>query len=343
MALDKLTIANQLDYLGTHKDFGDFTHQISENTGNHYKDLWLENARANRDLIRQHGWACEDLMDAHKGKTSILLGASPAIRKQIEDIKELQQDPDFVLIGISSGLQYLFDNDIKPKYVFIADADPMVKRFWETLDYSKTRDITLISNISTTPELIRKWQGPLKFLGIWTTIKKLDHKFRKWFPNMNGNNEFFFGLMSQYNTAAAMAFTVFGTKILIFVGNEFGFKDREATYYADRSDLKDKFIRKPHIDIYGNVYYTNYGLLSLKLILEDFLGKLAGDGWFFNCTEAGIFGVTVKHGNLPWIQQFKLKTGIGQARHIMVYGKPLYELSTIQKPTFKETLLYARA
>ncbi len=64
-------------------------------------------------------------------------------------------------------------------------------------------------------------------------------------------------------------------------------------------------------------------LMSLKLGLEDFLGKLSGKGWFLNCTEAGIFGVT-KKGNIPWIHQLTLTNGIAQARSIMETGQPLY-------------------
>ena len=101
-------------------------------------------------------------------------------------------------------------------------------------------------------------------------------------------------------------------------------KTKDEKYYVDREDLKDGWEKHPQIDINGNKVYTNYMLMSLKFVLEDLLGKLSGAGWFFNCTEAGIFGVSKKHGNLPWIHQLKLKTGIAQARQIMRTGEPFY-------------------
>lgn len=319
-----MAIANPLAYIDDNDDWSGFVNQVSKNTGNHYNRLWLENARVNKSLIRQCGWAGEALQGKHKGKTSVLLGASPAIKNQVEELRQLRKDPNFVFVGLSSGIDFLLGNDIYPHYMMIADADPDTKRFWIKTDFSKTKDITLIASICTHPYFLEKWQGDIKFLAIYTTIKRLDKKFHKWFHPINGCGNYFAGLFSQYNTGAAVAFSMLETEIIIFVGNELSFKTEKETYYVDREDLKDKWQRKPQIDINGNKVYTNYMLMSLKFVLEDFLGKLSGVGWFFNCTEAGIFGVSSKHGNLSWIHQLPLKTGIAQARQLMRTGEPFY-------------------
>jgi len=320
-----------IDYLGTaRKDWSTFMNQMSSNTGHFYLDFWIDNAKKNKKLFERCGWACEELQDAHEGKTAVLLGASPAIRKQVETLKWLQHDPDFIFFGISSGLSFLVKNGIWPKYMIIADADPAVKRFWDGIDMEKTKDITLISSLCVHPDLLKMWRGPIKFLAIYTSEKKVNRVIEKKYRPINSMGSWFYAISSQYNTAAAFAFLVLRTPILIFVGNELGFADKEITYYADRTDVKDNWIRKPHIDIYGNVAYSNQMLMSLKLGLEDFLGKMSGAGWFFNCTEAGIFGVSIefmrKNGtaNLPWIHQLTLKNGIAQARSIMGKGKPIY-------------------
>jgi hypothetical protein len=317
-----MAVANPLNFIGENEEWCDFVNRVSSNTGTFYERLWLENTKANKPLIKKYGWVSEALQGTHKGKTTVLLGASPAIKNQVETLKKLQGDPDFILIGLSSNIDFLLENELYPDYMMIAEADPETERFWTNTDFNKTKDITLIANICTHPFFLDKWKGDIKFLAIYTMVKKLDKKFAKWFYPINGCGYYFLGLMSQYNTGAAVAFTIFESEILIFVGNELSYKDMDQTYYVDRADLKDKWEKHPQIDINGNKVYTTYMLMSLKFTLEDFLGKLSGAGWFFNCTEAGIFGVSAKFGNLPWIQQLKLTTGIAQARNIMQTGEP---------------------
>lgn len=327
------------DYIGHNKLWKAFHAKINSNTGKHYLDLWFSNAKANKSRLKDCGWACEAFQGKHKGLTSVLLGASPAIRNQVEKLRELQSD-DFVFIGITSGLEFMVENGIKPKYVMIADADPKMSRFWSKLDPNDTKDSTLIASVCTHPSMLDKWKGDIKFLCIYTDQEKFNDKLRKWYGNINGTGAFFHAISSQYNTGAALSLLVFEAKVLIFVGQECGFKDREVGYYPDRVDHKDKDFRKAHPDIYGNVYYTNHSLWSLKQTLEDFLGKVHGAAYFFNCTEAGIFGVSKDLGNLPWIQQFTLDMGVRQARSIMYRGEPIYQPEFIQRPSLVETLSY---
>ena len=316
-----INTAKRLNFLESNKDWSEFISSISQNTGTIYHEQWIENARANTERVKKYGWAAEALQEAHKGKTAICLGASPAITKQIDRLRELQNEPDFVFIGISSGLKYLFENGIKPKYAMICDADPKVSRFWDGMDMAQTKDITLIANVCVHPSLLDMWQGDMKFLAVWTTIEDLDKELQKHYAPLNGCGAFFPALCSQYNTGVAFAYLILECPIVIFVGNELSFETQKTSYYIDREDIKDSWVRKPHINIFGDTVYTNYMFMSLKFALEDFLGKLPG--WFFNATEAGIFGVSVRYGNLAWIHQLKLAMAITQARAIMRTGNPL--------------------
>ena len=333
------------DYIGCeqNKDWKKFHTWVSENTGKHYLDLWFSNARANRARLKDYGWACDAFQGKYKRKAAIMLGASPAIRKQLDKLRELQNDNDFVLIGITSGLEFMVENGIRPKYVMIADADPKMARFWDKLDPEATKDSTLIASVCTHPDMLDKWKGDIKFICIFTDNDKLNKKLLKWYGNINGTGHFFHAISSQYNTGAAFAMLVFETQILIFVGQECGFKDNNVGYYPDREDHKDKQIRAPHIDIYGDVYYTNHSLFSLKQTLEDFLGKISGAGWYFNATEAGIFGVSKRYGNLPWIKQLTLDMAVRQAKSIIYTGEPIYGIESVLKLTLSETLRYGIA
>lgn len=314
-----------LNYIEQNQDWLKFNHAISDNTGARYKSLWLENARANVKRVLAGGWACSEYQGKYRGKIALLLGGSPAITKQFDRIRELQKDRDFVLIGITSNIRMLLANQIKPGFVMIADADPAMSRFWDGMDMEQTKGINLIANLCTHPTMLNKWKGNIKYLAIHTDVKELVKIMRKRYSPVNDCGALFPAVSSQYNVGAAFAFLVLGCRTLVFVGNELGFSDKEVPYYPDREDYKDKWVRSPHPDIYGNVAYTNYMLFSLKLALEDFLGKISGDGIFINATEAGIFGVSKRYGNTPWIQQMTLDWAMRQAKHIKMFGNPIYE------------------
>ena len=313
------------NFLEQNKDWQEFVCSVSDNTGNAFLDLWVANAKLNKGLISKYGWAASDLQEAHKGKTAVMLGASPNIRTQIDFLKKLRQDPGFIFIGVSSGLKYFLEQGLKPHYVMIADGQAEIEKHWAGIDMEQTKDITLIANICAFHPMIAKWKGDIKFIAVYSAIDTLDKQIMEDYAPINGIGRYFPALCSQYNTGVAVAYLIFRTEVIIFVGNELSFPTEETPYYVDRQDLKDAYDRKPHIDIRGKKVFTNYMLMSLKFTLEDFLGKLPG--WFFNASEAGIFGVSSRYGNLPWIYQFTLPMAVAQANSIMRTGKPITSLT----------------
>ncbi len=325
----KINMIDALNYIEQNKDWLKFNSVISDNTGLRYKKMWLDNARSNIKRVVKSGWACSEYQEKHEGKIALLLGGSPAITKQFDQIRGLQHDKDFVLVGITSNIRMLLNNGIRPEFVMIADADPAMTRFWDGMDLEQTKGINLIANLCTHPDMLNKWKGNIKYLAIHTDVKELVKLMKQRYNPVNDCGALFPAVSSQYNVGAAFAYLVLGCRTLIFVGNELGFPDKEAPYYPDRKDYKDAWVRNPHPDIYGKTVYTNYMLFSLKLALEDFLGKLSGNGWFINATESGIFGVSKRYGNTPWIYQLTLDWSIKQAKHIKAFGEPLFSPNLI--------------
>ena len=316
-------------YLADNPDFKKFLDKISDMTGDTNKTVWRKNLLKNADLFKKSGWACPELQDKEVGRAAIIIGASPALAKQVDTLRDIQHDPRFVLCGLSCNLEYLLNNAIQPKYCITVDADASQGDFWKNIDMEQTKGITLIASTLAYPPMLKEWKGPLHFIALCTDDKELIKIHKERYGLINGNGQEFISLMGQYNVMTAFAFMVLGCSILMFVGNEMSFKDKEARYYVDRDDPRDHLGRGKQGDIYGNIVYTTTGLLALKLALEFFLEMISGAGWFFNCTEAGIFGVTkrFKDRQIPWIKQLTLKNGIAQARHIMATGKPLYSYS----------------
>ncbi len=319
-----MSIIPQSNYLSENKDFENFLDKISDNTGQIFTKRWRQHAKENLSLFKKTGWACPKLQDVEKDKTAIIIGSSPAVANQVQELQDIQTDPNFVLCALSSNLKWLLDNGIKPKYCIIVDADKSTGDDWKDMDMSQTKGITLIAVTTCYPKMLRKWQGKLYFLALITDDPEVK-KVHKLYKNLNGNGQEFVTLMGQFNIMTAFAFSVLGCTVFLFVGNELSYRNGDSTYYMDRTDPRDNDRKGVHMDIFGNLVDTNYNLLALKISLERFLETISGAGWFFNCTEAGIFGITKRFESqhVPWIHQLKLSAGIMQARSIMRTGKPI--------------------
>ena len=331
------------DYISKNPDWMEYTNFISKKTGERGIELWIDNSRKNRELFRQTGkaWACEDLQDLHTGKTVIMIGASPALAKQINTLREIQQDSDFILFGISCNLKYLLDRGIKPKYIITVDPHFSQGDFWKDVDMAQTKDIVLIANVFAYPDMLKTWQGPIKWIVLASEVDKLQKKIRKWYFPINGIDRGFPALMGQFNTGMALSVLCLGCKIVIFVGNELSYSDKQVTYYIDRKDEKDDVERLPAVDLRGNMVYTSRMLWALKVSSEYFIDAIKPAAWWFNCTEAGIFGVSKRNGNESHIWQLTLKNGIVHARSIMRTGEPFYSYAPSSKmivPNMREHL-----
>lgn len=318
------------DFLKDNPDINAFVEWVSDSTGEKCMPIWIQNMRDNRQIFKEKGWATLALQGKHANKTAIIIGASPALHKQLDTLKEIQEDSDFILCGLSSNLEFLLNNGIKPRYIITVDADISQGEFFDTIDMEKTKDITLIANIFAYPPMLQKWKGPLYFIALSTEDTKFEKKQIKWFGPLNGLGGGFPSLAAQFNIMAAIAILIFECKVLLFVGHELSFKEKDSTYYVDRKDPRDENKRFPHGDIYGNMVETTWDLLMVKYTLEGFLELISKAAWYFNCTEAGIFGITKRFPDLhiPWIHQLTLKTGIAQARHIMRTGQPYFTKDT---------------
>lgn len=312
------------EYFKNNPDFETFIEKVSENTGNVFEKRWIDHVNANYELFKDKGWACPKLQDAEIDKAAVIIGSSPALAKQVDTLRDLVYDPQFVLCGLSSNLEYLLNNGIIPKYCIVVDADESTGRDWDRIDMDRTKNITLIAATVCYPPMLKKWKGPLYFLGLVTNDQRIRKVHHEKYKNLNGSGMDFPTLMGQFNIMTAFAFMTLHSSVLIFVGNELSFKADDSTYYVDRKDPRDNDRAGVQGDIYGNLVFTNTNLMALKLSLEMFLEMIAGAGWFFNCTEAGIFGVTKRYPDqrVPWIHQLTLTAGIMQARSILRTGKP---------------------
>lgn len=297
-------LARNAGYLAKNPDWQSWVRKVSDQTGTAYVERWIKAAERNKtqfgefsfaDIYHNQGWNC----------VAVCVGASPALNGNVNELRYL--DDRFVLIGVSSGLRFLLENNIKPHFVMHADVSDKTAQYFEGLD---TRGMTLIANCFSSPEALKLWQGDIRFLPI--AINGTRAQCRR-YSRATGRDATppgaFPALGNQFNFGVGFSYFILGCKTIILCGVEYAIYG-ERYYAGTRSDIKDKWERQigPCVDIHGEPAYTLVPLYQAKLALEGLLSMM--DGVFINATESGILGVNARHGYLPWIQQMSLRDAI---------------------------------
>jgi len=300
----------QENYLMSDTGWQNFVTALSANTENGLCDSWQENFDRNIDLVRGCGSALQLSGLWGLNNVAIIIGASPALRKNCHQLKAAKKQHGFIKVAVGSALRFLLSRGIKPDYTVVCDGSIKLLDQIKGLD---TKDLTLVANAWVHPEVLKEWKGRKLFcyLPIHPDRDKENLEAIEGVPMLTpGGNCFNFG----FN----IAYWLLKCKSMIFVGNELCF-DKE--YYADgtTTESRENAVRHSAISIRGEERYTTADLFEYKLWLEDACGKLRG--FFINATEDGILGQTLKYGRLPWIQQFPLKFAIESAKQAIQMGK----------------------
>jgi hypothetical protein len=280
-------------------DWKDFCVRLSDDTANHLVPLWLSNVRANAPLIKRKGAAYDRYRGQGQDKVAVIIGAAPALESNWKPLVGLQSDKRYILIACSTALKFLLNKGIKPRFVIMVDGAPNCARYIDVGD--KAKDINLIATCIVHPKSLKAWKGNVRFVRVG-----IGDQYEREYIKLTGIRDMFPGGGTQYNAAVLFAYMTLQSRILMFVGNALSYDEK---YYADRNDDKDNAFQKfAWVDIHGDVAYTNHNLIQSKLWLENQLSMWKGV--FINATEAGILGVSKRHGQLPYILQLKLSNAI---------------------------------
>jgi len=279
-------------------------------------DLYEKNIRENLVLADEHG-CVDDLKGIGKGRACIFVGASPALNYNIHELENC--DENFIVIAVNSSLKMLLENNIKPHIVVAADADPTILERDLTVD-TDLSDVMLIAATLVSPEVIKAWDGPVKYVGMGCENEELNKEVCE----VLNIDECFPGAGNALGLAVNVAFGVFEAKTYIFVGTEYSFTEG---YYVDGKESADKSQQWPAIDIFGNEVKTTAPLLLYWTYLTDMASKTHKFGYMWiNSTQAGIFGITKDDGHLPYITQLDLKVAIEKVKEACELAKDPYTL-----------------
>jgi SAM-dependent methyltransferase len=312
LAQVKQSLGNGAGYMDARPKLREFLEALQKNTVVHNEDLWAGQINDNWEHIVSRG-SFSHLQGCGQDKTCIIVGASPALKKNVQCLKDIegQYRDKFLLISVNSAAQFLLENGVIPDIVISVDCDEEV---W-TRDLSKINreDITLLCSPFVWPEVPRNWKGKLYFIPMGCKDEETQSRIVK----QLGVHQPVPGCGNAFNEAVFIGWNIFNCRNYVFVGSELSWPI-DGKYYVDEkhsNDEEDAGIGKFHaMDIYGNPVLTTAGHWVFKTWLEDLASR--SPGVFINATEAGILGMSPEDGRLPWIKQFFLGAAIAYIKQI---------------------------
>ena len=209
----------------------------------------------------------------------ILSGSSPSLKNDIHKFNEL--DDKFIIVCANSVLQFFVRNKIKPHYCICLDADEI--DIPQHLDCDN-KDITLLASSAISGKALDKWKGPIYFMPYYSCTTELRRKLSNRLGKsvMGGGNS-----ISQ---ALWVVSVIFGSKTVMFAGNEFCF-DKVKNYYADPKAAKQEKMETiyPIKDVLGRERWTQPAHYNYALWIEKVCQDLCPPGYFID-TSFGLLG-----------------------------------------------------
>ena len=265
--------------------------------------LWVKNYSINRPTMlpcirNEYG----------KHRITILVGGSPAIEKNWEALKDLEDD--FILVCCTTSLRFLLDHDLKPDYCVLVDAGEHIVHDFDC----DTTGITLITSPFASPKALAAWDGDIKFylLGGGKEYNELIKE------DWKGQADIDIGGGNVLSTAYLWAYKYLGCRHFIVCGMSLCWYD---DYYltgrehgdAGQDSSAGKFFA---LDMNYKIANCTPVLWMYKTWLETYVKyahKPEYAGSFINATEDGILGVLpeivetegmkirVKPTHVPWM------------------------------------------
>jgi len=291
--------------------------KLSKNSIAHGEKTWADTIKRNMPDIEKHN-NFHELVGTGSDKVCIIVGASPALKKNVKYLKDIEGEyrDNFILIAVNSVAEFLMQNDVKPDIIISVDCDEEV---W-TRDLSKVNGegINLLCSTFSHRSTIENWKGNLVFIPMGCP----DESVQKEVCRVCGMSRPIPGCGNSFNEAVFIATEVLQCRTFILVGNELSWQ-KDGKYYVDgkhsNDEVNDDIRRVPWIDVFGKEVITTTGHWIFKVWLEDLISRFPGT--FINATEGGILGVSREDGLLPFVKQYYLKSAIAHCKAAMEAGK----------------------
>lgn len=251
---------------------------------------WNKNTKENIPRFKKENsiWNLEFKYYGKDEKCMVLVGSSPCLAKDVEKLKEL--DDNFIIVCANSALKFLLRHGIKPHYVICVDSDDIdiPQHLKNDNGTPISKDITLLASTVVCKKALDNWEGPIYFLPYFSINeelkRKIKYKLGKSVPS-GGNS-----ITSAFYTVSV----IFGSRTVIFVGNEYCF-DKVKDYYADKKVAKQETLKTifPITDVLGRQRWTLPAHYNYAIWTEKVCNDLSPKGYFID-TSFGLLGKDCK-------------------------------------------------
>jgi hypothetical protein len=243
--------------------------------------IWLDHLKDNLHLVKKAA-----VTDISKNKAIILVGASPAIKRQVSELKKLNEN--FCLISSNGAYKFLVENGITPNYVMLVEGRDHVISDFDV----QSEGTILVATPYVSPSILRNWKGEIQFCVLGGTTKyaeEIKKYFREDDLDVGGGNVIGTAMLWAYKYLSARHFIFVGTSLCYY--DDYYWDGRDTSHVCDSEIFEKQPIKC--VDMYGKLANITPSLCLYKTWLEA-QTKYAPDAFFTNSTEDGVLGVYPK-------------------------------------------------
>lgn len=261
---------------------------VNRATQNALTSLWNENYEGNKLLAKKYG-SIQEYEGAFKDKTGIIISNAPGLSNTLEKDSEKINligllNNGAVSVAVNGAYKELCEHKILPNFLMVIDPKEDQDKYFRDVildnDNKVDNDTILLLSYLTSPNIIKKWKGGIKFFSTATASGR--------YETHNGLIRLLPGFTVLFS---ALQFLLYGEcKNIVFLGADLAYTNNKK-YFKQPLDIED--VKKKHkdyiidIDVNGNPTITNPVMIETRnLLLNE--AKKHPDVAFINATGSGI-------------------------------------------------------
>lgn len=252
-----------------------------------WEGTWRKNAKLNGDILQERGLSNQRVYGHGLGRKAVCVAFASSLEKHVLELKEQNEAVD--ILSVDKGMGYLLKNDVKPKFVYLADAG---------IDYNKwckpflkdTEDITLMMNVTANPEWPKNWRGNIVFY-----VNQDNIQTEKIFMPISRCNEVVKASSNVGNSILVHAATYLLYDEYYLIGYDFCWGDDDNYYCGNDTDKRWYMNHNQLLTSDYELVNTSQNLLFSARWMSDFIkGILVPAGkQIYTCSKKNIV-------NLPY-------------------------------------------